>query len=204
MFLAAYKSGCEAVKHQTHIVDDEITGDANKIILQHTTESIWNIIKNSALSKDNERELKRYAESLGIIYLSILFSRNAVDFLEEISVDAYKIGSGECNYLPLINMICSMDPVELKYLIDRVAEIHSALAVEKGRSKDDSGTSEFAKSSIVVDRNLTTGQIIASSDIWAKRPGDGEICVSEYIRLIGKKERRDIRMNEQLSWDDFT
>ena len=58
------------------------------------------------LSKlDEEQELKEYAENLGLIWISTPFSRMAADFLDEIDVPAFKIGSGEADNLPLINHI---------------------------------------------------------------------------------------------------
>ena len=41
---------------------------------------------------DEEIELKRYCEDLGMIYISTPFSRSAADFLDEINVPAFKIG----------------------------------------------------------------------------------------------------------------
>ena len=42
-----------------------------------------------------------------MIYISTPFSRAAADFLNEIDVPAFKIGSGECDHLPLIRHIAS-------------------------------------------------------------------------------------------------
>ena len=62
-------------------------------------------MENSALSQQDEMALKAYAEALGMIYISTPFSRSAADFLNEIDVPAFKIGSGECDHLPLIRHI---------------------------------------------------------------------------------------------------
>ena len=58
-----------------------------------------------ALTLDEEAELKRYTESLGLIWISTPFSRAAADWLETQDVPAYKIGSGEADNLPLIRHI---------------------------------------------------------------------------------------------------
>ena len=58
-----------------------------------------------ALSREDEAELKRYTEELGLIYISTPFSRAAADFLETLNVPIYKIGSGEADNLPLIRHI---------------------------------------------------------------------------------------------------
>ena len=51
--------------------------------------------------------LKNYTESLGLIYLSTPFSRSAANFLDEIGVEAFKIGSGEADNLPLIEHVAN-------------------------------------------------------------------------------------------------
>ena len=107
MVTTAAKSGCECVKHQTHFVDDEMTDEARQIRPPNADTSIWNVIEKAALSADEEFELKNYTESLGLIYLSTPFSRSAANFLNEIGVEAFKIGSGEADNLPLIEHIAN-------------------------------------------------------------------------------------------------
>ncbi|MDP1780885.1 MAG: N-acetylneuraminate synthase family protein, partial [Hydrogenophaga sp.] len=107
MVLAAHRAGCEMVKHQTHFVDDEMTDEAKQIFPPNADKSIWDVMEECALSKDDEIALKTYAESLGMIYISTPFSRAAADFLNDIGVSAFKIGSGECNHVPLIRHIAS-------------------------------------------------------------------------------------------------
>ena len=43
---AAQKAGAEIIKHQTHVVEDEMTEEAKKIIPQHTKMNIFNIIES--------------------------------------------------------------------------------------------------------------------------------------------------------------
>lgn len=105
MVLDAHKAGCECVKFQCHVIDDEMI--PNNVIPGNATESIWDIMSRCALSQNEEIKLKELTESLGMIYLSTPFSRAAANRLEEMGVDAYKIGSGECNNYPLIKHIAS-------------------------------------------------------------------------------------------------
>ena len=98
-------SGCECVKHQTHIIEDEMTEEAKAIFPPNANKSIWDVMKECSLKLDEEQELKEYAENLGLIWISTPFSRMAADFLDEIDVPAFKIGSGEADNLPLINHI---------------------------------------------------------------------------------------------------
>jgi N-acetylneuraminate synthase len=101
----AYAVGCECVKFQSHVIEDEMI--PNDVIPGNTTESIWDIMKRCALSEEEEITLKDYVESKGMIYMCTPFSRAAAERLERMGVSAYKIGSGECNNYPLIKHIAS-------------------------------------------------------------------------------------------------
>ena len=308
MVLLAAKSGVECIKHQTHFVEDEMTNEAKEIFPPNADESIWDIIEKCALSRDEEIELKLYTENLGIIYLSTPFSRSAADFLNDIGVSAFKIGSGEANNIPLIRHIanfkkpiilstgmnsinsikesvkiiknaeveygllectnlypsppgivslkgitelknnfpdaevgfsdhsigpimalasvslgatiierhftdnryrkgpdisCSMDPAELRFIIDRSQEIHTAINNPKERSSAEESVYKFARGSIVADKNIKKGKIISEKDIWARRPGNGEIPAYKFDELIGKVINRDVLANTQLKWQFF-
>src|SRR5437660_10498839 len=89
----AAEAGCECVKFQAHVIEDEMI--PNDVIPGNARESIWDIMKRCALSEEEDLQLKRRVESLGMIYLSTPFSRAAANRLERLGVPAYKIGSGE-------------------------------------------------------------------------------------------------------------
>jgi N-acetylneuraminate synthase/UDP-N-acetylglucosamine 2-epimerase (hydrolysing) len=105
MVQSAYHAGARLIKHQTHIVQDEMSALAERIIPGNADISIYEIMKRCALSEEDEQELKDYTESLGMTFLSTPFSRAAAERLERFGVGAYKIGSGEMNHLPLIEHI---------------------------------------------------------------------------------------------------
>lgn len=102
---AAYRAGIEVVKHQTHIIEDEMSKEARKVIPGNADISIYDIMESCALNEKDEIILKEYVESKGMIFLSTPFSRAAADRLEKMGVCAYKIGSGEMNNFPLIKHI---------------------------------------------------------------------------------------------------
>lgn len=104
---AAWKSGAEIIKHQTHIVEDEMSKEAKKVIPGNASVSIYEIMERCALNEEDEIKLKNYIESKGMIFISTPFSRAAANRLERMGVSAYKIGSGECNNYPLIEHIAS-------------------------------------------------------------------------------------------------
>lgn len=104
---AAARAGVEMVKHQTHIVEDEMSPEAKNVIPGNAKVSIYEIMERCALNEDDEIKLKNYVESKGMIFISTPFSRAAADRLQAMDVPAFKIGSGECNNLPLLEHIAS-------------------------------------------------------------------------------------------------
>lgn len=308
MVRLAAGAGCEMIKHQTHILEDEMTDEAKEIFPPNADVSIWDVMERCALSQDDEAELKRYTEELGMIWISTPFSRAAADFLETLDVPAYKIGSGEVDNLPLIrhiaakgkpvimstgmqtidsigasvkilddagidyallectnlypsppeivslqgvtdlrenfpnaivgfsdhsigpemalasvalgacilerhytdtryragpDIINSMDPAELRYLIDRSAEIHTALHNPKRRTPAEESVYNFARASVVADADLPEGHTITEADIWARRPGSGEIAGYDFDKVVGKTLTRPVTRNTQLRWTDL-
>lgn len=103
---AAYRAGAKLIKHQTHVVWDEMSEEAKKVIPGNADISIYEIMEQCALSEEEEKELMAYVQAKGMVFLSTPFSRAAADRLESFGVAAYKIGSGEMNNLPLIRHIC--------------------------------------------------------------------------------------------------
>ncbi len=308
LVLSAFRSGCEIIKHQTHFIDDEMTEEAKNIFPPNDNRSIWEIMEVSSISKEEEVILKNFTEELGMIYISTPFSRKAADFLNEINIPAFKIGSGECDNILLLEHIskfgkpiilstgmqsfetikksvkileksnvdyallectnlypsppenvslkgitdlkkifpktiigfsdhsigsemslaavalgasiierhftdtryrsgpdisCSMEPNELRYLIDRSKEIHIALNNPKLRTFEEEEVYKFARSSLVADKIIKKGKLISKEDIWAKRPGNGDIPGKDYKKIIGKRINKTKKINEQLSWKDF-
>lgn len=309
MVSRAAAAGCEIIKHQTHFVADEMTEEAKTIYPPNADISIWEVMENCALPPDDEIALKTHAEALGMLYISTPFSRAAADFLNDIDVPAFKIGSGEADNLPLIRHIaafkkpiimstgmqtidslrasvailedagvayallectnlypsppeivslrgidelraafpnavvgfsdhsighemalaavargaaiierhftdtmervgpdisCSMDPAELARLIDKSRGIHTALHNKKQRTAPEEAVYRFARGSLVADADLAAGRVIAAGDIWARRPGTGDIAGYEFDAVVGRKLRVAVRRNQQLKWSDFT
>lgn len=102
---AAASAGAKLIKHQTHIVEDEMSCAAKSVIPGNSTKSIYDIMAGCALSEEEEQELMEYTQAKGLLFLSTPFSRAAANRLEKFGVAAYKIGSGEMNNYPLIEHI---------------------------------------------------------------------------------------------------
>lgn len=129
---AAARAGVELLKHQTHVVEDEMSPEATKIIPGNSEKSIYDIMSECALSEEDEIELKKYVESKGMIFISTPFSRAAADRLNRMGVEAYKIGSGECNNYPLLKHVASFGkPIILSTGMNTIESIRKAVAIFK-------------------------------------------------------------------------
>ena len=127
---AAKRAGVEVVKHQTHVVSDEMSGAAKKVVPGNAKVSIYEIMERCALSEDDERKLKEYAQAKGMIFMSTPFSRAAADRLQKMDVPAYKIGSGECNNYPLLKHIASFGkPMVLSTGMNTIESVRKAVEI---------------------------------------------------------------------------
>lgn len=127
---AAYEAGAEVIKHQTHIVEDEMSDEAKSVIPGNADVSIYEIMERCALNEEDEIKLKEYVESKGMIFISTPFSRAAAYRLERMGVQAYKIGSGECNNYPLIKLIASFGkPIILSTGMNTIASIQKSVEI---------------------------------------------------------------------------
>ncbi len=127
---SAARAGAKIIKHQTHIVEDEMSHAAKKVIPGNTDVSIYEVMERCALSEEDEYELKMYVESKGLVFLSTPFSRAAADRLERFGVSAYKIGSGELNNYPLIKHIASFGkPMIVSTGMNNISSIKKAVVI---------------------------------------------------------------------------
>lgn len=303
----AAKAGAECVKFQAHVIGDEMTAAAKKVIPGNADESIWDIMERCAFSEEQDRELQSYTQKKGLIYISTPFSRAAADRLKKMNVQAYKIGSGECNNYPLIEHIAkfkkpvilstgmndvksvrkavaifrkhktpyallhctsmyptpyekvrlggiaelqkafpdavlglsdhslgvytclasvalgasilekhftsdktwpgpdvpiSVDPRELREMVEGSRAIHKALGGKKTILKEEKPTIDFAYACVVTIAPIKAGEKFSMKNIWVKRPGTGEIKAVDFDRLIGKVAKRSLANDAQVSWRD--
>lgn len=127
---AAARAGAKVIKHQTHVVEDEMSHAAKKVIPGNSTDSIYDIMARCALSEEEEYELMQYVQAKGMLFLSTPFSRAAADRLERFGVLAYKIGSGELNNYPLIQHIASFGkPMIVSTGMNNIPSIQKAVDI---------------------------------------------------------------------------
>ncbi len=134
---SAKRAGVEIIKHQTHIVEDEMSPIAKEVIPGNSNKSIYEIMEQCSLNYEEELELKNYVEKNNMIFISTPFSRAAVDRLVDFNVPAFKIGSGECNNYPLIEYICKFNkPIILSTGMNNMESINKAVKIIKDHKLD--------------------------------------------------------------------
>jgi N-acetylneuraminate synthase len=127
---AAINAGAEIIKHQTHVVEDEMSDEARKVIPGNADVSIYEIMERCALSEEDERKLMQHIQSRGSIFISTPFSRAAAERLARFDVPAYKIGSGECNNYPLVRHIARAGkPVILSTGMNSIESIRPSVEI---------------------------------------------------------------------------
>jgi len=125
---AASESGASAIKFQTHITDMEMIPTDMKPG-NISDEPLWDIIDRCVLDEEQEKNLFEYSKQKGILFFSTPFSREGADRLNKLGVELFKIGSGECNNLPLISHVAKFGkPIILSTGMNDISSIR--LSVE--------------------------------------------------------------------------
>ena len=100
-------SGCDAVKFQIHVLEDEMLMET-PISKNFGKKSLYEALDSTNLSIEQLKKLKVLSENLKIDFLCTPFSFKSCDQLvNEIGVQAIKVGSGEYTNLPLQKHIAS-------------------------------------------------------------------------------------------------
>jgi len=131
---AAVHAGADVVKFQTFRAVDLVTEWAPKAPYQlertDAGESQFEMLRQLELSEEVHRDLIRYCQDQGIIFLSTPFDPGSADLLEDLGLPAYKIPSGEVTNLPFIRHIGSKGkPVILSTGMSDLQEVSQAVEV---------------------------------------------------------------------------
>jgi N,N'-diacetyllegionaminate synthase len=105
---AASINGANVVKFQTHLPESETLRNAPSPIY-FKGEPRFDYFKRTGFTKKQWVELKNVCDHNGVKFLSSPFSIEAVELLEEIGVDIYKIPSGEVTNTPMLDLISKSD-----------------------------------------------------------------------------------------------
>jgi len=96
-------TGVDAIKFQTHIAEAESSKhEPFRVNFSYEDETRYDYWKRMEFTLEQWKEIKKHCDDVGLEFMSSPFSNMAVDWLEEIGVKRYKIGSGEVsNFLML-------------------------------------------------------------------------------------------------------
>tara|TARA_Y100000590_G_scaffold213372_1_gene241790 strand:- start:55826 stop:56881 length:1056 start_codon:yes stop_codon:yes gene_type:complete len=139
----AKKCGADAIKLQTY-KPNTITLNSNKKDFKIPKKSpwfkyknLWNLYNNAHTPWEWHRRIFQEARKNKLSFFSSPFDETAVDFLEKIGCQAYKIASPEINHIPLIEKISKTNkPVILSTGLASYAEIKTAVNIlKKNKSK---------------------------------------------------------------------
>ena len=160
---AAKDSGADCIKIQTYTADTMTIDSDNEYFQIHG--GLWDGYKLYDLYEDAytpwewQKELKDYADEIGVDFLSTPFDKTSVDFLESIGVEAYKIASFELVDIPLIKYIASKNkPIIMSTGMASLAEIEEAVNAIKSCGNNDIILLKCASAypAITDDMNLAT------------------------------------------------
>jgi N-acetylneuraminate synthase len=126
MIRLAKLSGCDCIKFQHHLPDEEMLSDVPMSL--NFDIPLYDFLKLHALTLEQHIELKNYCDEIGITYLCTPFCLKAAYELNDIGVTAFKIGSGEMTDIPTLLKIaklgkpmiistgmCTFDEIERTY-----------------------------------------------------------------------------------------
>lgn len=135
----AQEVGADAVKFQTFDPAMLATENAPKALYQDPSrkESQQAMLSRLALSEENFKELKKYAEQKNIIFLSTPFGEKEALFLHKLNLDAFKIGSGDANNIPLLTLVGSFNkPIILSTGMMTLQDISESVTALKKINKE--------------------------------------------------------------------
>ena len=126
-------AGCDCIKFQHHLPDEEMLPDVP--MTSNFDIPLYEFLKRYALTLDQHKDLMDYCKEIGIQYLCTPFSLKAAQELNELGVDAFKIGSGEMDDIPTLKAIAKFGkPMIISTGMATFAEIkrtYDALKSEK-------------------------------------------------------------------------
>lgn len=92
----------------------------------------------------------------------------------------------------------SLEPSELKAMIDSIRNIEKALGTaEKRPSETEMKNRLVARKSIVALKNIKAGDIFTAENLTTKRPGSG-VSPMKWNEVIGQKAKRDFSEDELI------
>ena len=92
----------------------------------------------------------------------------------------------------------SLEPAELRSMVDGIRKVESALGSTKKKLSDaEIRNRDVARKSIVAKRIIHAGEVLTEDNITTKRPGTG-ISPMRWNEVLGTKAIRDFREDELI------
>ncbi|WP_320035324.1 N-acetylneuraminate synthase [Halarcobacter sp.] len=137
----ASSAGADAVKFQTFKTEHLILDDVKKAPYQQNTtdinESQKEMLKKLEITKQQNLELKKYAQEKDIIFLTTPFDETSLNETDELDLPAYKIASTDTTNLPFLKKVAKKGkPIFLSTGMSYLSEIQMALETIYEFNKD--------------------------------------------------------------------
>lgn len=130
LILAAKEAGADAVKFQTHTVEDEqIAIDVVSPHFLGADRYSW-VLRNTRSTPFDDfwSPLKEYCDRIGVVFFSTPMSRGAAVKLKPLNVPFWKVGSGDLLDFVMLDYLASMGkPVIISSGMSTLQEIDSAM-----------------------------------------------------------------------------
>jgi len=135
LILAGAEAGVDYVKFQTFKASKLVSRDAEKAEYQKRntndeSTSQFEMLKKLEMPENWHHDLIKYAETLGVKFLSTGFDEETIDFLDSINIDLFKIPSGEITNKPFLEHIAKKKkPIIISTGMANLLEVRSAIEV---------------------------------------------------------------------------
>lgn len=117
---AVAKTGVQAIKFQMHIAEAESSiHEPFRVQFSYEDKTRFDYWKRMEFTLDQWKEIKKHCDEVDLDFICSPFSNLAVDWLEEIGISSYKIGSGE-----VINFL----------LLEKIAKTGKPIIISSGMS----------------------------------------------------------------------
>lgn len=131
-------TGVNAIKFQLHIAEAESSAfEPFRVKFSYEDKTRYDYWKRMEFTLEQWMEVKRHCDEVGLDFICSPFSNLAVDWLEEIGVKKYKIGSGEVNNLLLLEKIAkTKKPVIISSGMSSFSELDKTVTFLKEKNVD--------------------------------------------------------------------
>ncbi len=111
LVIAAKNCGADAVKTQTY-TPDTLTINCDRPEFQihgglWDNKNLYELYKEACMPWEWNEKLQKFANDLGLDYITTVYDKTSVDYMENLNPIAYKIASFELNDLPFLEYVAS-------------------------------------------------------------------------------------------------